>query len=315
MGKIFPMTVPLSYLILAVAVTSLIFMFVLLLVRRFDRSGTLNKEQLNPIQALDQIARQLEKIERIESGVNNLSQIFLLPRTRGGIGEKLLEELLKDWLPEKSYEFQYSFSGGQRVDAVIRLAAYLVPVDAKFPMESIRSIFDPGGDSDTDSGTIIDINSGQDSGSKALPGEIRRALERHIDSTAQYIRPSEGTLQFALMYIPSESIYYELFVRDTGLLETAVHRGVVPVSPSNLFLYLQTVVYGLRGLSFPKKQRELTKSIYQLRKDFSALEKQLQLMGTHAKNTWKAYEETVSRLQRVEFLIQRFEKLESDEEQ
>lgn len=240
--------------------------------------------------------KQIERLERISKGIETLSSALTIPHVRGGIGETLLAELLQNWLPKEGYRLQYRFRDNTRVDAVVVLGTYLVSVDAKFPLESFRSAMQDDDEVPT------------------VTPDIRRALMRHIaDISDKYIKPDEGTLQFALMYVPSESVYYRAFVQeDSGsgggsLLEIALERGVVPASPSTLFLYLQTVSYGLRGFAFPEKFRELAKTVGQFRVDIDALGKSFTLAGTHLKNFQKAFEDANTRFNRLDLSLQRLE--------
>jgi DNA recombination protein RmuC len=227
-----------------------------------------------------------EAISRIERQLDQVYRIFTLPQVRGGVGEVLLSEILASWLPKRQYRLQYGFAEGTRADAVIFLGEYKVAVDAKFPLESLRSAMEEGA---------------------ALPAEARRAFRTYVqDIASKYIRPSEGTLQFALMYIPSEKIYYRMFVQDEGsMLEEALRLGVVPAGPSGLFLYIQTVAYGLRGFSLPEEQRELARLLSQLRKDFDEAAKAFSVLGTHAKNLAKSYDETRRKIDRIEYTLGR----------
>lgn len=240
---------------------------------------------------LADIDRKLDQIEKIGADFNTISNLFLIPYTRGGVGETMLKELLASWLPGKAYSLQYSFRDGSRVDAVIRLGNYIVPVDAKFPLERVQdaleSSWEPG----------------------AMPSELRRTFLGYAEEIGKkYINPSEGTLDFALMYIPSEKIYYRTFVLDSGaLLAGCLEKGVLPVSPSGLFLYLQTVAFGFKGFTLPEKQKELVQHLSQLRKDISAFNKYFELMGTHLKNLASSYEESRSRLRRVDRDLHRIE--------
>ena len=227
-----------------------------------------------------------EAISRIEKQLEQVYRIFTLPQVRGGVGEVLLSEILASWLPKRQYRLQYGFAEGTRADAVIFLGEYKVAIDAKFPLESLRSAMEEGA---------------------ALPAEARRAFRTYVqDIASKYIRPSEGTLQFALMYIPSEKIYYRMFVQDEdSLLEEALQFGVVPAGPSGLFLYIQTVAYGLRGFSLPEEQRELARLLSQLRKDFDEAAKSFSVLGTHAKNLTKSYDETRRKIDRMEYTLGR----------
>ena len=188
----------------------------------------------------------LAQIEHVRGEIRELSELFLVPRTRGAVGETLLAELLRAWLPPKSYELQYSFSTGSRVDAVIRLGERLVPVDSKFPLEAYRRAREARESGETEASSAQ---------SERLPADLRRAIQKHVEAIqSRYLLPDEGTMPFALMYIPSEPVYIDLFAsRTSELLQLALERNVVPTSPSTLFLYLQTVAYGLRGLSIPRE--------------------------------------------------------------
>lgn len=230
-------------------------------------------------QILEVLGKRLEQIDSLSADINNLSQIFLIPHARGGLGETLLNELLRNWLPANAYDLQHSFSNGARVDAVVKLGDFLVAIDAKFPLESVRPALERG--------------------DEGVSAEIKRAFRRHIEAIrSKYIRPEDRTLQFALMYIPSERVYYHSFVSsDTSLLEEAVHAGVVPVSPSGLFLYLQTVAYGLKGFAFSSKQRELLQTVLKLRQNIGVLKRVAQTGSSHLRNLVRSQDEVLKQIE------------------
>ncbi len=242
-------------------------------------------------ETLENISIKLNQLETLTKGVEDLSDIFLIPHTRGGIGETLLEELLKNWLPKKSFSLQYAFKNGTRVDAVIRLGKNIIPIDSKFPLESLKRF-------------LKNENRG-----KPLPGDVKKVFRKYVEEISRkYIRPEEGTLQFALLYIPSERIYYHAFAEaDNGLVEESLRLGIIPVSPSTLFLYIQTAAYGLRGLNFSERQKEITALILQLRTDFTAFTRQFTLTGNHLRNLQKSYEDSFSRFNKLDMLLQRIE--------
>lgn len=245
---------------------------------------------------LENINNRLDQLEKIGADFNKISNLFMVPHVRGGLGETILNELLGTWLPAKAFALQFPFRDGSRVDAVVRIGNYIVPIDAKFPLERITEIF----------------NKNEEPGK--VPPAVRRTFLKYADDICRkYIKPDEGTLDFALMYIPSEKVFYSTFILETGeLLTECLHRGVVPVSPSGLFLYLQTVSFGFRGFSLPEKQKVLLRLIYQLRKDFSLFAKSYTLAGNHLKNLAAAYEESVLRMGRVETNLDNLEKTDSD---
>lgn len=249
-------------------------------------------DPLNMYETFHSISSRLDQIEDMATKVDDLSRIFTLPHIRGAAGETMLEGLLKNWLPPGSFSMQYRFSNGTRADAVIKLGKFLVPIDSKFPLESISS--------------IITENS------HGLTGKIKRVFMKHCDDiSSKYILPEEGTMQFALMYIPSEKIYYKVFIEDNGeFMREILKRGVLPVSPSNIFTYLQTVTYGLRGFSFSSKQKLIFDRLHRLREDFNLLKRQYDVGTTHLKNLQKVWDESTVRLNSMDSAIERMERPE-----
>jgi DNA recombination protein RmuC len=238
----------------------------------------------------DTIGPVLEATGRLEDQLRSISQLFLVPRTRGAVGETILAELLASWLPRRSFELQHGFRNGNRVDAVVKLGRKLVPVDSKFPVEAAARFFESNPSPET-----------------PLPGEVRRTFLKHITDIAdRYIVPDEGTMAFALMYIPAERVYYSIFVeRPDELLSEALRRNVVPVSPATLFVYLQTVAYGLRGLALPENVQSLIGELSRLRTDLTAFRKTFDTAGTHLRNLSRTFDDAGGRLARVELLADR----------
>ena len=270
----------------ALFVTCLVLLVALLFARK--------NQPANIADSLNLIGNRLKRMDELSQGVENLTHLFLIPHARGGLAESLLAELLSTWLPKKAFELQYRFRNGNRVDAVVRLGDYLVPVDAKFPLETFRESLEK------QEGT--------------LSADAKRAFIRHLTSISEkYIHPDEGTLKFALMYLPSEKIFYYAFVQDDNdLLQEALKLGVVPVSPSSLFLYLQTVAYGLKGFAFPDRQRELVQLLSTIRNELLHFVKAFGVTGTHLKNVQKSYDDSYRRLAALEQAIDRFESGSSD---
>ena len=249
----------------------LLFIIFLLIKRRKKTPETENGAAQD--QLLYRISRQLDELESISSKIDGLDRAFRIPRIRGGFGETLLEELLRSWLPEGSWSSQYSFSDGTRVDTVIKTGRFIVPVDSKFPMESIES-------------WLI-------SEEQKVPADIKRKIILHADSIAKkYIRVNEGTLDFAIMYLPAENIHYKILSCDDGsIIRECISMKVLPCGPLSLFAYLQTVAFGLKGMKLSVKEEELRRRIGKLRRDFDLLEKVFATTTTHMKNLQKNWNE------------------------
>ena len=269
------------------AITAIVIISIILIL--FKRKKA---ESDNWYATFNSISKKLDRIEDMAGKVDNISRIFSLPHIRGAAGETMLESLLQNWLPQGSFKLQYKFSSGARADAVIRLGKFLVPIDSKFPLESIGSIIEED--------------------SRGLNNQIKRVFLKHCDDIAgKYIVPEEGTMQFALMYIPSEKIYYKGFVDDDGsFMREILKKGVLPVSPSNIFTYVQTVAYGLRGFSFSNKQKLILDRLHRLREDFNLLKRQYEIGTTHLKNLQKVWDDSTVRLNSMDSAIERMEQPE-----
>ncbi|MGH3041587.1 MAG: DNA recombination protein RmuC, partial [Gaiellaceae bacterium] len=171
-------------------------------------------------EATAQMNERAKEFQRFE-------QMLRPPKARGGVGELLLANLLADILPAARFDLQHGFRGGERVDAVIRLDDALIPVDAKFPLDNFQRF----------------VEATDDAARELHAKAFARDVKGHVDAIAQkYIRPDEGTYEFALMYLPAEAVYYELVCNriggDANPVEHAQKRKVFPVSPKTFYTYL-----------------------------------------------------------------------------
>jgi DNA recombination protein RmuC len=245
--------------------------------RQLGRLGEANTQMLER-------ARDLARLE----------QALRPPKARGGFGELLLANLLADTFPRDKYELQYGFKGGERVDAVIRLDRSLVPVDAKFPLDNFHRLVEADGDA----------------AREAHGKQFNRDVKAHVDAIAdKYIRPDEGTYEFALMYLPAEAVYYELVCNriggDSSPLAYALERRVIPVSPSTLHAYLLVILLGFKGLQIEEHAREVMAYCAQLGKDFGRFKEDFELVGTHLGRAQTKYTEAEKRLGRFETKLER----------
>ena len=200
----------------------------------------------------------------------------------------LRTELLAQILPPQAYELQHRFSSGDRVDATISLGNALVPVDAKFPLESFRRLSSMTDESEA--------------------AKERRAflkvVKAHIEHIAQkYILPDEGTYDFALMYIPAENVYYETILKDEGhenLFPFALDKRVIPVSPNSFYAYLQVIIHGLKGLQIEERAREIMSHLARLQGEEDRFRTEFDTLGLHLENARKKYEDAQRRLVRFE---------------
>lgn len=225
---------------------------------------------------LGQLGETTRRLQQVGESVADVQELLQVPKLRGTLGEVWLEELLSQILPRGHFEMQYAFRSGERVDAVLRVGERLVPVDAKFPLEAWQ---------------------------RGEPKALARSLKARIDEIAdRYIRPDEGTFDFALMYIPAEGVYYEAVVRggDTdGVLAHAMSRRVIPVSPHTFYAYLLVIVHGLKGLQVEARARELLGELGTLGQQLEVFCATFEKMGTHLANAAKQYAEGERQVGRV----------------
>jgi len=242
-------------------------------------------------QQLGSLDASSKRLLEVGKDISSLQDILRPPKLRGGMGELLLADLLRQILPPHSFELQHGFKGGERVDAVIRLGAGMVPVDAKFPLENFRK--------------IIDSKNEEESGPARKT--FVRDVKKHIsDIAAKYIRQDEGTFDFALMYIPAENVYYEVIIKEaenetsTSLFTFALQKRVIPVSPNSFYAYLQTILLGLKGLRVDERAREILNNLARLRQELTRFSESFRVVGQHLDNSAKKYQEAAKRFSRVD---------------
>lgn len=230
--------------------------------------------------ALGELSKSTEQVFELGKSISGLEKILSAPKLRGGLGEFFLADLLAQCLPSGRYELQYGFTDGARVDAVIKLNEGLVPIDSKFPLENFRKLSEATTDET------------RRSASRKLAADCRK----HIDAIAtSYIRPMEGTLNLALMYIPAEGVYYEFITMEDDAGKTlssyALSKRVIPVSPNSFYAYLQTILMGLRGMEVGERAEEILAHINTLRQEFDKLASDFETLGRHINNARTKYEE------------------------
>ena len=231
-----------------------------------------------------------EKIFTVGKDIASLQEILKSPKLRGGLGELFLEDLLSQILPREHFKTQYAFKDNEIVDAVIVLGDYLVSVDSKFPLENFKRL-------------VAEEN---ESEKKTFKRQFRTDVKKHIDAIAKkYIRPDEKTFDFALMYIPAENIYYEIIIKgdevdpEHSLSTYAMRKRVIPVSPNNFYVYLNTILMGLKGMKIEDGIRDVIANMAQLKGDLSRFQEEFELVGTHLGRAHGSFEKAGKRLNKI----------------
>ncbi len=244
---------------------------------QLSESSRLIKEMTEELTSVKEIGRQTGKFaEQMQS----LQDILKNPKQRGVLGEYFLETVLKNVLPPGMFRMQYPFKNGEIVDAVVFVNDKVVPIDSKFSLENYNRLA-----ATTDPVERITLE-------KAFVND----LKLRINETAKYIRPDEGTMDFAFMFIPSEGIYYELLINSVGageeenLIQRAASKDkVIIVSPTSFLAYLQTVMQGLKALQIEQKAVEIQKRVGELGKHIGSYEEYYKKLGKSLETTVSHY--------------------------
>jgi DNA recombination protein RmuC len=236
---------------------------------------------------LGELGRATQEIKELGQSVSKLEEMLQAPKLRGGLGELLLEDLLKQVLPVNAYDIQYTFRNGQTVDAIINTAGGKVPVDSKFPLENFKK--------------MVDAKAEQER--KTAARQFRADVKKHIDSISEkYILPDEGTFDFALMYIPAENIYYETIIKDEsfgdddGLYAYATQKRVVPVSPNSFYAHLRVIALGLKGLQIEHSAREIFQNLERLWSELQKFTDVFETLGVQLNNAKNNYDKADKQL-------------------
>ena len=230
---------------------------------------------------LGDLGRATQEIKELGQSVSKLEEVLRAPKLRGGMGEFMLEDLLRQVLPVNAYKTQYKFQNGEKVDAIIQTSGGMVPVDSKFPLENFRRMVSATTDQERTTATRL----------------FRTDVKKHIDAIAgKYIVPDEGTFDFALMYIPAENVYYETIIKDEkfededGLYAYAMNKHVVPVSPNSFYAHLRVIALGFRGLRVEASAQEIISGLKRLEGELKKFQDAFDTLGTHLTNAKNSYE-------------------------
>lgn len=230
------------------------------------------------------------RIYEVGKDIASLQEILKTPKLRGNLGELFLGDLLGQLLPLENFTLQHGFKNGEKVDAVVKLGGNLVPIDSKFPLENFKKFLECPSETEK----------------KAARKLFLSDVKKHIDAIAsKYIRPDEGTFDFALMYVPAENVYYEMIIRseafdgDFSVMNHAMSKRVIPVSPNNFYVYLNTILLGLKGLKVEQGAKEILVALSRMQGDLGRFSEDFGKVGTHLGNARSAYEAADKRLTRL----------------
>lgn len=237
-----------------------------------DITDQMTRELLSVSKSMTESQEVSKQVLNITDSLKNLEKVLKHQKQRGALGEASLELILSNILPPGTYKTQYQFKSGEKVDAIIETKDGIIPIDAKFSLDNYSRLLD----------------SKDELQREMLEKEFSNDLKKRIDETAKYIKPNEGTLPFAFMFIPTEGIYYDLLVNEVAggkgsersLIDYAYNdKKVIIVSPTTFSAYLQSVLYGFKAFKIEEKTKEIIKNVDNLSRHLSVFDKTMTSLG------------------------------------
>ncbi|MBU1071099.1 DNA recombination protein RmuC, partial [Patescibacteria group bacterium] len=219
---------------------------------------------------IGELKKEAGTFSEIGRSMQDLQKFLQSPKLRGNIGEEVLKDLISQMFPKNSFHLQFGFKSGAIVDAAIKTSAGILPIDSKFPMENFQKM----------------VKAKDKAERKIHKQALVRDVRKHIrDISNKYILPEEETLDFALMYIPSEAVYYEI-VNLTELINYARESRVYPVSPTTLYSHLQTILLSFEGQKIESRSKQVFAILRGVQKDYSKLDDNLGVLNRHLTNAY-----------------------------
>jgi DNA recombination protein RmuC len=253
----------------------------------------MNEQLRSVVKEVTAVSESSKQVFTVAEQLQSLEKVLKHQKQRGNLGEASLQLALENILPVGAYKLQYGFPGGEVVDAIIETKDGMIPVDAKFSLDNYRRLVDAVGDTERE----------------VLEKEFKNDLKKRIDETAKYIRPQDGTLPFAFMYIPAEAIYYDLLVNEVGsvkvnsrsLIDYAYKdKNVIIVSPTTFAAYLQSVLYGFRAFQVEESAKRIGKNVEQLGRHLNAYTSYFEKIGNSLGTTVNHYNSAQKELKKID---------------
>lgn len=264
-----------------------------------DRTNqAINARLDNAAKVIGAVSKELGQMSQIGQSLQNFQDLLKNPKLRGGLGEQGLKDMLSQTFPNELYSMQYKFKNGQIVDAAIKIEAGIVPVDAKFPLENFNKI----------------LKAKTDKEKMEARRKFRSDFRIHVNAIAKkYILTDEGTVDFALMYIPSETVYYELISNENDLHDYAIKAKVIPTSPNTFFYYLRSIMLGLQGKRISEMSKQILSTLKIIQTETNKFGDNLSVLNRHVTNAKSTMEKVDSDFTRLRGKIDKVNLLEAEQ--
>ncbi len=245
-------------------------------------SSTMNEQISSFTKEATGIRKEMEEVQEVVRGISSFQEFFRSPKVRGQWGEANLKHLLQEYFPEELYSIQHRFSSGEAVDAVLRLPnKKLLPIDSKFPFDNFRRMVEAEGKE-------------KELFRKKFLEDVKKRIR---EISEKYIIPAEDTVDFAVMYVPAEAVYYEINMsQDTDVAEFARSSKIILSSPNTFYLTLRAIEQWFRDTQITGRAHEVMKRLSRIEKDGEILTNEFRKMGIHIKNTVVTYKSSRKRV-------------------
>lgn len=234
---------------------------------RIDRTTeSINSRLDKAAHVIAGVNKELGMVQEMGRSMKDLQDFLRSPKLRGNIGEQVLKDLIEQCFSRGHFDMQYQFKTGERVDAVIKTDKGIIPIDSKFPMENFQKA----------------MKAENEEEKNKFFHEFAKDIRKHIDSISKkYILPAEGTVDFAVMYVPSEAIYYEVIRHSEDLNNYAYQKKVFPVSPNSFYYFLKVIMIGLEGKKVEAAAQQILRTLAAIKTDNDKFSKYLQVLTSH----------------------------------
>ncbi|EKD32861.1 MAG: hypothetical protein ACD_76C00130G0008 [uncultured bacterium] len=261
-------------------------------------SESFNQRLDKAAQVIGAVNRELGSMSEIGRNIKDFQALLNAPKLRGNLGETILYDTLSQTLPSSHYETQFKFKAGQTVDAIIKTNSGLICVDSKFPMEN-----------------FVLMSKAQDPKEKERQlKDFVRQVKKHIDDIQdKYILPAEGTLEYAIMYVPSEKVFYEIVMESEDLLQYAHERHIMPVSPNTFLYYLRTILMGLERGKIQEEAKHIIEVLKGIQNENKRFGEAILLVSRHLTNAKNAMDNATNQYDTFSHRINQVQLLGSGE--
>lgn len=265
--------------------------------QKMDLTNRAINERLdNAARVITVLNKELGQMQQIGSQLRSFQDFLKSPKLRGGLGEQGLKNILSQALPAQHFKMQYKFRNNQVVDAIIKVDAGIIPVDSKFPLEEFNKYLK----SESEAEKLSNLR------------DFRRTFKKHSDDISKkYILPDEGTVDFAFMYLPSESVFFEIVNNQPDLLEYATKSKIMPASPSSFLYYLKTIMLGLEGKRITEMSKQIISVLKMIQRENLQFGESLGVLDSHLSNAKKTMERVTSGYTQLSTKIDQISILES----